>query len=106
MPKTFSAHERDAIKTDMQNWHIWMYIFCNIGMRFFYGAILCKAGRGGVFLTVLHHTLFNAFMMAFIVLPTNWAATLIAFVLMIAISTTVILMSSKNIKSKEDLHKA
>jgi len=77
-------------------WHIGMYILCNIGFRFMYGAILRISGKAGIFISVLKHTLFNAFMMVFIILPTNWTATIIAFALMIIVSSITVLIYNKN----------
>jgi len=78
-------------------WHIGMYILCNIGFRFIYGAILRISGKAGIFICVLKHTLFNAFMMVFIILPTNWTATIIAFALMIIVSSITVLVYDKKL---------
>lgn len=79
--------------------NIWMFLVSNIGLRLFYGAILKKSGRAGIFLTVLHHTMLNAFMMTFIFLPTNWTATIVALVVVLLVSSTSVLIHNKDVKA-------
>ena len=75
--------------------NIWMFLVANIGMRLFYGAILKRAGKAGIFLTVLHHTMLNAFAMTLIYHPTNWTATIAALAAVLFVSTITILIHHK-----------
>lgn len=82
-------------------WNIWMYLFTLVGMRFFFGAILEISGKAGVCLSVLQHTLFNAFAMIYIFLPTNWTASLIDFALTIFLSVLMVYRHRKKQTQKE-----
>ena len=49
-----------------------------VAFRFLYGAIYRISGRGGVFMCVFAHTVFNAASYAVGIPPTTWAGTLVA----------------------------
>lgn len=66
-----------------------------ISLRFFFGAISKTAGKSGVFLCVLFHTMFNAAFYVFASMATSWPGTIAANAAIVLVSIITVAVSSK-----------
>ncbi|MNJ54809.1 CAAX amino terminal protease self- immunity [compost metagenome] len=66
-----------------------------IAFRFLYGAIYKISGKGHVFMCVLCHTMFNAATYAFGILPTTWARTIAANIVIVLVSIVTVVIYDK-----------
>lgn len=74
-----------------------MYSFQVMAFRFIYGAIYKISGKGGVFMCVLFHTMFNAVSPIFGTMTMTWTGTILANTVMVIISlVTVVIHDKKN----------
>lgn len=74
-----------------------MYSVQVMAFRFIYGAIYKISGKGGVFMCVLFHTMFNAVSPIFGTMTMTWTGTLLANTVMVIISiVTVVIHDRRN----------
>ncbi len=66
--------------------NFWMFVVQLMAFRFFYGAIYRISGKGGVFMCVLFHTMFNAASPLFGTMTMTWAGTIAANAALVLIS--------------------
>lgn len=75
----------------------WMFVVQLLAFRFFYGAIYRISGKGGVFMCILFHTMFNAASPTLGILPMTWAGTIAANTAIVFVSIiTVVIYDKKN----------
>ena len=72
-----------------------MFAIQCIALRFFFGAIRKTAGKSGVFLCILFHTMFNAAFSVFASMTTTWPGTIAANAAIVLVSITTVAVSSK-----------
>lgn len=75
----------------------WMFAVQIFAFRFLYGAIYRISGKGGVFMCVLCHTMFNAASYTLGIPPATWAGTIAAnAVVVLGSIVTVVIYDKKN----------
>jgi membrane protease YdiL (CAAX protease family) len=85
----FAWHIPLLLIPGMPQRNLLMYVFIVIGMTFFFGAIIRIAGKSGIFMSVLAHTLINVAWESF---PFNetWTGTIITVVIVVSISSIIV----------------
>ena len=73
----------------------WMFSVQVMAFRFLYGAVYRISGKGGVFMCVLCHTMFNAASFAFGIPPTTWAGTITANAAVVLFSIATVAISAR-----------
>lgn len=77
--------------------HFGMYAVQVLAFRFVYGAIYKISGKGGIFMCILFHTMFNALSPVFGTMVMTWKGTILANALLIVIAfITVSVHEKKN----------
>lgn len=77
--------------------NFWMFAVQLMAFRFLYGAIYKISGKGGVFLCVLFHTMFNATSPIFGTMTMTWEGTIAANTVIVLFSiVTVVMYDQKN----------
>ncbi len=78
----------------------WMFTVQLVAFRFLYGAIYTISSKGGVFMCVLCHTMFNAASFTIGIPPTTWAGTITANAAVILVAVATVAIHSKKNRRK------
>lgn len=73
----------------------WMFAIQVLALRFFFGAIYKISGKGRVFMCVLFHTMFNAALSSFGILPMTWVGTIVANTAIVLASVVTVVVYNK-----------
>ncbi len=75
--------------------NFWMFTVQLVAFRFLYGAIYKISGKGGVFMCVLFHTMFNAASPLFGTMTMTWTGTIAANAMVVLISVITVTVYGK-----------
>ena len=75
--------------------NFWMFTVQLVAFRFLYGAIYKVSGKGGVFMCVLFHTMFNAASPLFGSMTMTWPGTIAANAVLVLVSIISVAVYSK-----------
>jgi membrane protease YdiL (CAAX protease family) len=75
--------------------NFWMFAVQLMAFRFFNGAIYKISGKGGVFMCVLFHTMFNAASPIFGTMTMTWAGTVAANAVIVLVSIVSVVIHGK-----------